>query len=68
VLVNQWIRTSGAQLPGVVGVADFDQALSDPAHPDFLISNLNSGDNYHPNGYGYSVQSSAIPLTSILGH
>jgi hypothetical protein len=52
VLVNQWIRTSGAQLPGVVGVADFDQALSDPAHPDFLISNLNSGDNYHPNGYG----------------
>lgn len=66
-LVNTWIRTSGAQLPGVVAIADFDKALLDPNHPDFMIPNLNSGDNFHPNGAGYGVQSSAIPLASILG-
>ena len=66
-LVNAWIRTSGAQLPGVVDIADFDKALADPAHPDFMLPNLNSGDNFHPNGAGYGVQTSAIPLSSILG-
>ena len=65
-LVNAWIRTTAAHLPGVVGVADFDQVMADPAHPDFLIPNLNSGDNFHPNGAGYGVQSSAIPLDVLL--
>jgi len=65
-LVNAWIRTTGASLPGVVGIADFDKVLADPAHPDFLIPNLNSGDNFHPNGVGYGVQSSAIPLNLLL--
>jgi lysophospholipase L1-like esterase len=65
-LVNAWIRTTAAHLPGVVGVADFDKVLADPAHPDFLIPNLNSGDNFHPNGVGYGIQSSAIPLDVLL--
>ena len=65
--LNTWIRTTGATLPGVVAIADFDQALADPNHPDFMIANLNSGDNFHPNGVGYGVQSAAIPLLSILG-
>lgn len=65
--VNDWIRTSGAQLPGVVAVADFDHALANSDHPDFMIPNLNSGDNFHPNGAGYEVQSGAIPLKAILG-
>ncbi|AFL90057.1 hypothetical protein Terro_3848 [Terriglobus roseus DSM 18391] len=65
--LNDWIRTSGAALPGVVAIADFDKALADPAHPDFMIPNLNSGDNFHPNGAGYGVQSSSIPLDKILG-
>ena len=65
-LLNTWIKTTGAQLPGVVGVADFETAMADPAHPDFIMPNLNSGDNFHPNGAGYGVQSSAIPLGSIL--
>jgi lysophospholipase L1-like esterase len=65
--VNDWVRTSGAALPGVVAVADFDKALADGTHPDFMIPNLNSGDNFHPNGPGYGVQSSAIPLDKILG-
>ena len=66
-LVNTWIRTAGAQLPGVVGIADFDLVLADPAHPDYLLPSLNSGDNYHPNGVGYGVQSTAIVLPSLLG-
>lgn len=65
-ILNAWIKTTGAQLPGVVGVADIESALADPAHPDFIMPNLNSGDNFHPNGAGYSVQSGAIPLGSIL--
>ncbi|HLI75735.1 MAG TPA: GDSL-type esterase/lipase family protein [Acidobacteriaceae bacterium] len=65
--LNSWIRTSGAALPGVVAIADFDQALLYPAHPDFMQPSLNSGDNFHPNGAGYGVQSSAIPLGSLLG-
>jgi lysophospholipase L1-like esterase len=66
-ILNDWIRSSGAQLPGVVAIADFDKVLSDPNHPDFMLPNLNSGDNFHPNGTGYGVQSSAIPLDAILG-
>ncbi len=65
--LNDWIRTTGATLPGVVAIADFDKVLADPNHPDFMIANLNSGDNFHPNGAGYGVQSSAIPLASLLG-
>jgi lysophospholipase L1-like esterase len=65
--LNDWIRTSGAQLPGVVAIADFDKALLDPNHPDFMQPNLNSGDNFHPNGQGYGVQSASIPLKAILG-
>ena len=64
--LNTWIRTTGATLPGVVAIADFDQALADPNHPDFMLPNLNSGDNFHPNGVGYGVQSAAIPLASLL--
>jgi lysophospholipase L1-like esterase len=65
-LLNAWIRSSAVNLPGVVGVADFDKALADPAHPDFMIPNLNSGDDFHPDGVGYGVQSSAIPLNLLL--
>ena len=65
--LNDWIRTVGPQLPGVVAIADFDKALLDPNHPDFMLPNLNSGDNFHPNGTGYGVQSAAVPLEAILG-
>ncbi len=62
-----WLRTTGAGLPGVVGVADFDQALADPARPDFLLAPYNSGDNYHPTGAGYAAAAAAIPLEVLLG-
>ena len=62
---NQWIRATGASLPGVVGIADFDQVLADPSRPSFLLPQFNSGDNYHPNGNGYHTESSAIPLSVL---
>ena len=64
--VNTWIKSTGAQLPGVVAIADFDQVLTYPAHPDFFLPGLYSVDNFHPNGMGYGVQNSAIPLASLL--
>ncbi len=64
--VNTWIKTTGISLPGVVAIADFESALADPDHPDFLIPTLNSGDNFHPDGVGYQVKSQAIPINSIL--
>ncbi len=66
-LVNAWIRTTGLTLPGVVAVADFDKVLAYPTHPDFMLPNFYSNDNFHPNGVGYGVQSAAIPLAAILG-
>lgn len=66
-MVNNWIRSSGAALPGVVAIADFDAVMAYPAHPDFLIPNYVAGDNFHPNGPSYGIQSAAIPLSSILG-
>jgi hypothetical protein len=65
-LVNTWIRTTAVNLPGVVGIADFDKALADPANPSFLLPTINSGDNTHPNGVGYGIQSAAIPLDKLL--
>ena len=65
-LVNRWIKTTGVTLPGVVGVADFEAVLADPEHPDFLIPNLNSGDNFHPDGVGYQVKAEAIPIQALL--
>ncbi len=63
--LNDWIRTFGSALPGVVGIADFDKALASPDHPNFMIPNLNSGDNFHPNGTGYEIQSASIPIAAI---
>ena len=65
-LVNTWIKSAGAALPGVVGIADFESALADTTHPDFIVPNWNSGDNFHPNFAGYQMQNAAIPLNLIL--
>ena len=64
-LFNQWVRTTGASLPGVAGIADYDKALSDPLHPSFMLPLYNSGDNFHMNGAGYQAESNAIPLMML---
>ena len=65
IALNTWIRQTGATLPGVVGIADLDQALHDPNRPSFLLAPYNSGDNFHPNGNGYQAESQAVPLTAL---
>jgi lysophospholipase L1-like esterase len=59
--VNQWIRTSGA----FDGVADFDAALRDSAHPARIVPSLERGDHLHPNDAGYESMAAAIDLTLL---
>jgi hypothetical protein len=62
---NQWIRSTGSSLPGVAGIADYDQALRDPAHSSFMLPQYNAGDNFHMNGLGYGAEASAVPLSFL---
>ncbi|HEY9138383.1 MAG TPA: GDSL-type esterase/lipase family protein [Terriglobus sp.] len=59
---NQWLRTTGANLAGVVSIADYDLALRDPQHTSFMLPQYNSGDNFHMNGNGYSAEANSISL------
>ena len=60
--VNQWIRTSHA----FDGVVDFDAALRDPAQPDRLQRNFDSGDHIHPSDAGYAAMANAVPLDAVV--
>jgi lysophospholipase L1-like esterase len=56
--VNRWILSSGE----FDGTIDFDRATRDPARPNRLRANLQSGDWLHPNDEGYRVMGDAIRL------
>ncbi|MEJ2852960.1 MULTISPECIES: SGNH/GDSL hydrolase family protein [unclassified Saccharothrix] len=56
--VNRWIRTSGEY----DGVVDFDRALRDPADPQRLRAEYDSGDHLHPNDAGMVAMAGAVPL------
>jgi lysophospholipase L1-like esterase len=60
--VNQWIRTSHA----FDGVVDFDAALRDPAQPDRLQRNFDSGDHIHPGDAGYTAMAEAVPMDAVV--
>lgn len=60
--INDWIR----HYTGFSGVADFDVALRDPAHPARLRPELDSGDHIHPDDAGYAAMAAAVPL-AVLG-
>jgi lysophospholipase L1-like esterase len=57
--INAWIRTSKA----FDGVVDFDAAIRDPAKPDRMKADLQSGDWLHPNDAGYKVMGEAVDLS-----
>ncbi len=57
--LNQWIRTSGV----FDAVIDFDKTMRDPAHPDRLDPEVDSGDHLHPNSVGYKRMGELIPLS-----
>ncbi|MDQ3786885.1 MAG: SGNH/GDSL hydrolase family protein [Actinomycetota bacterium] len=55
--VNHWIRTSG----DYDGVIDFDAAVRDPADPERLRAEYDSGDHLHPNDAGMAAMAAAVP-------
>ena len=56
--INTWIRT-GHEFDGVT---DLDAATRDPAKPERLRADLQSGDWLHPNDAGYRVMGEAVDL------
>ncbi|REG60228.1 lysophospholipase L1-like esterase [Paraburkholderia sp. BL6669N2] len=60
--INQWIRTSHA----FDGVVDFDAALRDPAQPDRLRRNFDSGDHIHPSDAGYAAMADVVPIDAVV--
>ena len=54
--INTWIRNSHR----VDGLADFDQVLRDPGHPERLLALYDSGDHTHPNDQGQRAMSRAV--------
>jgi lysophospholipase L1-like esterase len=56
--INAWIRTGRA----FDGVIDFDAAIRDPAKPERMRADLQSGDWLHPNDAGYRVMGDAVDL------
>lgn len=57
--INEWIRTSHA----FDGVIDFDKAVQDPANPDHMAAQFDSGDHLHPNDAGYKAMAECIDLS-----
>ena len=61
--VNAWIRTPG----NVDAVIDFDAAMRDPARPERLRPDYDSGDGLHPSIAGYRAMAAAVPLALFRG-
>jgi lysophospholipase L1-like esterase len=59
--VNGWIRT-GREFDGVI---DLDAAIRDPARPERMRAELQSGDWLHPNDAGYRVMGEAVDLSLL---
>ena len=61
--VNAWIRKPGH----FDAVIDFDALMRDPAHPDRLRKEFDSGDGLHPSAAGYRFMGRAVPLALFAG-
>ncbi|KAI8227780.1 hypothetical protein K4K57_008263 [Colletotrichum sp. SAR 10_99] len=57
--VNEWIRTSGRY----DAVIDFDAAVRDPAAPERLRAEFDTGDHLHLNPAGYEAMAAAVDLS-----
>jgi lysophospholipase L1-like esterase len=60
--LNNWIRTAGL----FDAVADFDEVLRDPARPQRLRPEFDSGDHLHPGDAGYRAMAAAIDIAAML--
>ena len=63
VAVNTWVREGGA----FDAVIDFDAVMRDPAAPDALRREFDSGDHLHPNEAGYAAMAEGIELRLFSG-
>lgn len=61
---NDWIRTAGV----FDAVIDFDALLRDPANPQKIRKDFDSGDHLHPGDEGYRTMAEAIDITSLTKH
>jgi lysophospholipase L1-like esterase len=57
--INSFLRTSKI----FDGVIDFDKVTQDPAHPEKLLPEYDSGDHLHPNDAGYKAMGESIDLS-----
>ena len=57
--VNAWIRAPGH----FDAVVDFDALTRDPAHPERMRADMDSGDHIHPSIAGYRAMAEAVPLS-----
>jgi lysophospholipase L1-like esterase len=60
--VNEWIRGSGH----FDAVIDFDKLVRDPAHPERMLAEFDSGDHLHPSPAGYAAMAQSIPLSLFM--
>src|SRR4051812_15417845 len=60
--VNAWIRASGH----FDAVVDFDALTRDPAHPERMRPEVDSGDHIHPSIAGYRAMAEAVPLALFV--
>jgi lysophospholipase L1-like esterase len=57
--INAWLRAPGH----ADAVIDFDAIMRDPAHPERLRKDLDSGDGLHPSPAGYRLMGYSVPLS-----
>jgi lysophospholipase L1-like esterase len=57
--INAWLRAPGH----ADALIDFDAIMRDPAHPERLRKDLDSGDGLHPSAAGYRLMGYSIPLS-----
>lgn len=60
--LNDWIRGAGI----FDGVVDFDAVLRDPARPQRMLAEFDSGDHLHPGDAGYRKMADAIDIDAIV--
>jgi lysophospholipase L1-like esterase len=60
--LNTWIRAHSMLFDGMM---DFDATVRDPANPNRLRPDFDSGDGVHPNGLGYTAMAESISLESL---
>lgn len=61
--INTWVKTQSR----ADAVVDFHAALRDPANPEAMRPDLDSGDHLHPSPTGYRAMADAVDLGALRG-